>query len=208
MLDFAISSEELAAVEVNIPTTVLGNGLSLIPVIYFATDKQKRQFLKPFVDDTEGDVLAAYAFTEVEGGANFDSDDPRAGVKTIAKLEGDEWVINGQKHYTVNGTGWDKRGPNVFAVVCRTDPDKGARESLAIIMVPGNTPGIKIIDVYDKMGARPIVAPRIHFENVRVPRGNIIGKPGDGIQMVSVAFSWTAAPHRCGGGWTHAGCVR
>ena len=193
MLDFAISSEELAAVEVNIPTTVLGNGLALNPVITFGTDQQKRQFLTPFVEDTEGDLLGAYAFTEVDGGANFDSDDPRAGVKTIAKLEGDEWVINGQKHYTVNGTGWDKRGAHLFAVVCRTDPNNGARESLAIIMVPGNTPGIKILDVYDKMGARPIVAPRVHFENVRVPRANIIGKPGDGIQMVSVAFSWTAA---------------
>jgi alkylation response protein AidB-like acyl-CoA dehydrogenase len=60
-------------------------------------------------------------------------------------------------------------------------------------MVPGDTPGIKVVDVYDKLGSRAIVTPRVHFENVRVPRENIIGKPGDGVQAVSVAFSWTAA---------------
>ena len=193
MLDFAIAAEELAAVDPNVPTTLLGAGLALNPVITFGSDEQKRRFLTPFVEDTEGDRLASYAFTEVDGGANYDSDDPRFGVKTIAKLQGDEWVINGQKHYTVNGTGWDKRGCHVYSVICRTDPNKGARESLAVIMVPGNTPGISVIDVYDKLGSHAIVAPRVHFENVRVPRENIIGQPGDGVQIVSVAFSWTAA---------------
>lgn len=193
MIDFAISAEELAAVDPNVPTTLLGNGLALNPVITFGTEAQKRKFLIPFVEDTEGDLLAAYAFTEVDGGANFDSDDPQAGVKTIAELQGDTWVINGQKHFTVNGTGWDRNGASLFCVICRTDPQKGAKESLSVIMVPGNTPGISVGEVYDKVGQRAVVAPRVHFDDVRVPRENIIGQPGDGVQMVSIAFSWTAA---------------
>ena len=60
------------------------------------------------------------------GGANFDSPDPAGGMQTIARRDGDEWVITGQKHYTTNGTGWDKTGCELYTVVCRTDPAAAA----------------------------------------------------------------------------------
>jgi alkylation response protein AidB-like acyl-CoA dehydrogenase len=93
----------------------------------------------------------------VAGGANFDSADPAGGMQTIARRDGDEWVITGQKHYTTNGTGWDKKGCELYTVVCRTDLAAGADDALAVIAVPGSAPGITVTDVYDKIGHRGVV---------------------------------------------------
>jgi alkylation response protein AidB-like acyl-CoA dehydrogenase len=194
MLDFALAAEELARVDVNVPTTLLGSGLGLQPVIQYGTPEQKERFLRPFAQDTEGDLLASYAFTDVAGGANFDSPDPGGGIQTLARRDGDQWVISGQKHYTTNGTGWDKKGCHLYTVVCRTDPEAGADDALAVIAVPGGTPGISVVDVYDKIGHRGVVTPRVHFDEVRVPAANLIGEPGKaGKRIVAGAFSWTAA---------------
>ncbi|MDD1517794.1 MULTISPECIES: acyl-CoA dehydrogenase family protein [Bradyrhizobium] len=190
-LDFALAAEELCVVDVNVPSAMLGTGLCVKPVIMFGTEEQKQRLLPDFIQD--GSLLGALAFTEVTGGANFDAPDPRFGVKTFAIREGDEWVINGEKHYTTNGTGWDGKNCHLFAVVCRTDPSKGAQDSLAVIMVPGSTPGVKVTGILDTAGHRATISPRMKFENVRVPAGNIIGKPGDGIEIVSTNFAWTAA---------------
>jgi alkylation response protein AidB-like acyl-CoA dehydrogenase len=194
VLDIAIASEELCRVDVNVPTTMLGTGLALYPVIHYGTPEQKEHFLRPFAADAEGDLLAACAFTDVAGGANFDSPDPAGGIQTIAQRDGDEWVITGEKHYTTNGTGWDKTGCHLYTVVCRIDPAAGADESLAIIVVPGNRHGISVVDVYDKIGHRGVVTPRIHFDHVRVPASYLIGQPGTQAKnIITEAFSWTAA---------------
>src|SRR6266446_7423915 len=174
LVDFAIAAEELARVDINVPTTLLGSGLGLQPVIQFGDAAQRKRFLQPFVDDEDGALLASFAFTEVAGGANFDSNDAAAGVQTFARRVGDEWVVTGQKHYTTNGTGWDGKGAHLYSVVCRTDPSKGARESLAVVMVPGNAVGVQVVDVYDKLGHHGVMTPRVHFENVRVPANHLI----------------------------------
>lgn len=192
MLDFAIAAEELARVDVNVPTTLLANGLALQPVIQFGTAEQRGRFLQPFVDDVDGSLLAAFAFTDVAGGANFDSEDPAGGIQTMARRDGDRLVVTGEKHYTTNGTGWDGNGPHVLSVVCRTDPSKGASESLAVVMVPGDTAGVEVVTVYDKLGQRGVVTPRVHFHDVVVPADHLIGRPGQGREIVSRAFSWTA----------------
>jgi nitroalkane oxidase len=178
MLDFAIAAEELTRVDVSVPTTLLGSGLGLQPVIQYGSPEQKERFLRPFADDPEGDLLASYAFTDVAGGANFDSPDPAGGMQTIARRDGEEWVITGQKHYTTNGTGWGKKGCELYTVVCRTDPAAGADDALAVIAVPGAAQGITVVDVYDKIGHRGVVTPRVHFDQVRVPAANLIGQPG------------------------------
>lgn len=190
-LDFALAAEELAAVDVNVPSALLSTGLGLQPLLRFGNAEQKRRFLPDFVED--GARLAGIAFTEVTGGANYDCPDPGAGVQTFARREGDEWVISGRKHYTTNGTGWDGRGPQLFTVVCRTDPALGPRDALAVIVVPGGLPGIQVAGILDTVGHRATISPRIHFDDVRVPVSNLLGSPGDGIDIVETAFAWTAA---------------
>ncbi|HEX6358631.1 acyl-CoA dehydrogenase family protein [Actinophytocola sp.] len=191
-LDFALAAEELSKVDINTPTALLATGLGLQPIIRFGSAEQQVTFLRPFTG-TEP-LTAAFAFTEVTGGANFDSADPAAtGVQTVATLDGGEWVINGAKHYTTNGTGWDGLGPDVMTVVCRTDPSKPPQESLAVIIVPRGTPGFEVTGVIDTIGHRATISPRITFTDVRVPAGNIIGRPGDGMEIVRKAFNWTAS---------------
>jgi hypothetical protein len=93
-----LAAEELARVDINTPTAVLATGLGLAPIIHFGAHEQKEKFLRPFTDGEPR--LAAFGFTEVTGGANFDSIGPEVGVQTFAELDGEEWVINGAKHYT------------------------------------------------------------------------------------------------------------
>lgn len=77
-LDFALAAEELAAADVNVPTALLGTGLGLHAVLHHGTEAQKQRFLPDFVED--GSRLAALAFTEVTGGANYDNPDPSVGA--------------------------------------------------------------------------------------------------------------------------------
>jgi len=191
-LDFALAAEELAAVDINVPTTLLATGLGMEPILGFGTDEQKRRWIGEILEKP-GERLAAFAFSEASGAANFDCPDPSAGVQTFARLEGDEWVINGRKHYATNGCGWDGKGSQLITVVCRTDPTKPPAESLAVIVVPGHTPGVKVVGYLDTAGHRAVASIRLHFDDVRVPAGNILGRPGDGLAICRHAFSWTAA---------------
>lgn len=192
VLDFAIAAEELAAVDINVPSAVLATALGIEPILRFGTEEQKQEFISQILQDPAQN-LAALAFTEVTGGANFDAPDPAAGVQTFARLEGDHWVINGRKHYTTNGCGWDGKGARLISVVCRTDPALPPAESLALIVVPGATPGVSVSGYLDTAGHRATVSPVMEFNNVRVPVRNLIGKPGDGLRICRKTFSWTAA---------------
>lgn len=192
-VDLAIAAEELCRAEVGVPTTLLANGLGLQPILTYGTPEQKERFLRPFAEDRAGDLLACFAFTEAEGGANFDSDDPNAGVRTFAQREGDTYLINGVKHFATNGSGWERQGAALYTLTVRTDLTRPARESLSVIAIPGDTPGIRVGGIADKIGHRATVQPEVYFENVRVPRENLIGAEGDGVAIITRAFGWTAA---------------
>lgn len=190
-VDFALAAEEMTVADVNVPSALLATGLGLKPIINFGTADQKARFLTPFAGDKP--LLAAWAFTETHGGANLDSADPSVGIQTFARLEGNEWVINGDKHFTTNGSGWDGNGADLISVLCRTDPNLPPQESAAVIVVPGNSAGIKVESYIDTMGHRATVSPRITFTNVRVPAENIIGAPGDALEIVRKTFNWTSS---------------
>lgn len=192
-IEFALAAEELTQVEIGVPTTLLANGLALQPVIQFGTPDQKERFLRPFTEAEGSDRLACFAFTEASGAANFDSDDPGAGVVTYARRDGDDYVINGVKHFATNGSGWDRKGAYLYTVTARTDRTVGAKEGLSVIAVPGDTPGIRVGRIEDKVGHRLTVQPEVIFEEVRVPVTNLIGNEGDGIPIIVAAFNWTAA---------------
>ncbi|MER5670570.1 acyl-CoA dehydrogenase family protein [Pseudonocardia alni] len=191
-LQFVLAIEELARVDVNVPTAVLGTGLGLYPIVHFGTEEQKQRWLPAFCGSEP--KLAAIAYTEVTGGANYDSTDPKVGVQTFARIEGDEIVLNGSKHYTTNASGWDGEGADLISVVCRTDPALPPQESLAIVVVERGTPGVEITGMLDTIGHRAANSPRVEFRDVRVPLSNMIGAPGDGMEIVKSAFTWTCAP--------------
>ena len=119
----------------------------------------------------EGARLASFCLTERQAGSDAGS------IKTTALPDGDDFVINGQKCFVTSGGLAD-----IMTVFALTDPERGARGASAIV-VPANTPGISVTKVEDKMGQRASNTVELTFENVHVPRSNLLGKPGRGFSI-------------------------
>lgn len=133
----------------------------------YGTDAQQAQWLKPLVD---GDIYPSVGLTEPEVAGS----DPTL-MRTKAVLEGDEWVINGHK--------WFTSGANVAAftsVFCETEPEQQKHAKFSSIIVPTNTPGYEIKRVVPTMGSTAGGHCEVLLNNVRVPRGNLLGERGHG----------------------------
>jgi acyl-CoA dehydrogenase len=167
-LESAIIAEEMGAACAGISITILVNGLALTPFLIAGSDGQKEKFLRPVA---EGAKLAAFCLTEREAGSDAGS------LKTTALPDGDDFVINGQKCFITSGG-----LAEVMTVFALTDPTRGPRGVSAII-VPADTPGIRVTKVEDKMGQRASNTVELAFENVRVPQANLLGKPGRGFSI-------------------------
>jgi acyl-CoA dehydrogenase len=193
-LQSAIIAEELGAACVGISITILVNGLALTPIQMAGNEEQKEKFLRPAA---EGAKLAAFCLTEREAGSDAGS------IKTTALPDGDDFVINGQKCFITSGG-----LAEIMTVFALTDPDRGPR-GLSAIVVPANTPGIRVTKVEDKMGQRASNTVELTFENVRVPQANLLGKRGrgfpialncldfgrSGVAALSVGLARTALQH-------------
>jgi acyl-CoA dehydrogenase len=130
------------------------------------TEEQKKKYLPALCS---GEKIAAFALTEPEAGSDA------ANLQTTAELDGDHYVINGGKIYTTNGAIADI--VSLFAV---TDKEKGARGGVSAIIIETDTPGFEVVRVEDKMGIRGTFTSELRFENMRVPKENILGRPGLG----------------------------
>ena len=140
----------------------------------YGTEAQKKQWLEPLMN---GEIRSAYAMTE-PGVASSDA----TNICTEAVLDGDEWVINGEKHY-VSGAG-DPRC-KIMIVMVKTDPDAAKHVQQSQILVPTDTPGftnIRPMNVFS-MDDAPHGHMHQKFDNVRVPKDNIILGPGRGFEI-------------------------
>jgi len=141
------------------------------------TPEQKEQWLKPLLN---GDIRSAYAMTE----PNLPSSDAK-NISTSAVLDGDDWVINGEKFY-ISGAG-DPRC-KIMIVMVKTDPNAAPSRQQSQILVPKDTPGVEILEGMQVFGADH--APRGHmhirFNNVRVPKENIMLGEGRGFEISQV----------------------
>jgi alkylation response protein AidB-like acyl-CoA dehydrogenase len=191
LVDVAIVAEELIAVESSLPLSVLSTGLGLMGLLFFGTPQQYEKFLPKFVNG-EGAPLAGLSFSEPDGTANYHNTDPSKGFKTEAKLEGDEWVINGRKIWTPHAAGWGGNMADLLAVAARVDKGKSPQEGLSMFLVPGNTPGVIIEENIEAVGQPGAVCCIVRYENVRVPKENILGEVGMGITIAETAFTATA----------------
>jgi acyl-CoA dehydrogenase len=141
------------------------------------TPEQKEQWLKPLLN---GDIRSAYAMTE----PNIPSSDAK-NISTSAVLDGDDWLINGEKFY-ISGAG-DPRC-KIMIVMVKTDPNAAPSRQQSQILVPKDTPGVEILEAMQVFGADH--APRGHmhirFNNVRVPKENILLGEGRGFEISQV----------------------
>ncbi|MFT7133096.1 MAG: acyl-CoA dehydrogenase [Cyclobacteriaceae bacterium] len=141
------------------------------------TEAQKEQWLKPLLN---GEIRSAYAMTE----PNIPSSDAK-NISTSAVLDGDEWVINGEKFY-ISGAG-DPRCKIMITMV-KTSPDAAPSRQQSQILVPTDTPGVEILEGMQVFGQDH--APRGHmhirFTDVRVPKENILLGEGKGFEISQV----------------------
>jgi acyl-CoA dehydrogenase len=162
------TAEVIAEEEIGVLGTTLGCAFVMPSIVgeslhVFGTDEQKERFLKPIL---QGKLICAEALTEPRGGSDF------FGATTRAELDGDHFVLNGQKRFVVGATEAD-----VFLVYCRTNFDTNALkyQRISAIMVERG-PGVETEYRYGLLGTRGGGTGRLAFRNVRVPRENLIGE--------------------------------
>ncbi|MCA9938377.1 MAG: acyl-CoA dehydrogenase family protein [Anaerolineales bacterium] len=146
------------------------NGLALGPIVRYGTPAQKQKWLPPLA--TGQGRLASLALTEPGAGSDL-----QGGVRTMAVEEGDSWIIDGSKMWMTNASLAD-----IAVVLCRTDRAGGSR-SLSHIIVPLDTPGVTIGPAEKKMGLKGSPTHAVTLAEVRVPRENLLGEYGRGLQQ-------------------------
>ncbi|WP_458352422.1 acyl-CoA dehydrogenase [Peribacillus frigoritolerans] len=143
--------------------------LGASPIYYFGTEEQKQKYLVPI---TTGETLAAFGLTEPNAGSDA------GGTRTTAVLDGDEYVINGEKTWITNAS--YSRTVTVTAV---SGKDSKGKNIISAFIVPTNTLGITINSNYEKMGVRASNTCEIILDNVRVPKENLLGDPDKGFKQ-------------------------
>jgi alkylation response protein AidB-like acyl-CoA dehydrogenase len=145
----------------------------------FGTDEQKKKYLVPLL---KGEIVSAEALTEPRGGSDF------FGATTKAVLEGDHFIVNGQKRFVVAASEAD-----LFLVFCRTNFDKDAPAHNAIsALLIERGPGVEAEYQYGLMGCRGGGTGRLVFRDVKVPRENLLGELNTG----GLVFHQTMIPER------------
>ncbi|MDH4561177.1 acyl-CoA dehydrogenase family protein [Pseudomonas sp. BN411] len=192
MVDMAIVAEEFYAEDANVPLTAFANLLGLMPIFLAGTPEQQKTFVAPFLE-CRGAPLAALASSEPGGSANYHSDAVGGGVRTRARLDGQQWVIDGAKQWISGASGWDGKGADLLCVVCRTDAGVAPQNGVSVLLVPGPPAGFRVNRYHESPGHRGHLTSNFTLDQVRVPGGNIVGGVGQGLQVVDASFSATAA---------------
>ncbi|RLB09244.1 MAG: acyl-CoA dehydrogenase [Deltaproteobacteria bacterium] len=146
------------------------NSLYNFPVYAFGTEEQKKKFLTPVAS---GEALGCYGLTEAGAGS-----DP-ARMRTTAVLDGNEWVINGVKKFITNGNVADYC---VLAAV--TDKEKGYKGISSFVVDLKNTKGFSVGTLEEKLGIKASGTAELVFEDARIPKENLLGKPGEGFKQM------------------------
>ncbi|WP_306232003.1 acyl-CoA dehydrogenase family protein [Agrococcus beijingensis] len=163
-----LAIEALARVDQSIAITLeAGVSLGAMPVFRFGSDEQKAELLPELL---AGRALAGFGLTEPEAGSDAGA------TRTTARLDGDEWVINGAKQFITNsGTPITK-----FVTVTAVTGEQGGRKEISTIVVPNGTPGFTVEAAYDKVGWHASDTHPLTFVDARVPAGNLLGQQGRG----------------------------
>ena len=168
-LALCLALEELARVDSSVAITLeAGVSLGAMPIYRFGSEEQKREWLPRLC---AGEALGAFGLTEPGGGSDAGA------TATTARLDGDEWVINGSKSFITNS------GTDVTAfvtVTAVTAVGEDGRKQISSILVPSGTPGFVVAPKYSKVGWLASDTHELSFTDVRVPRANLVGEEGRG----------------------------
>ncbi|MDO8899408.1 MAG: acyl-CoA dehydrogenase family protein [Bacteroidales bacterium] len=171
-LSYIIAVEELARIDGSHAATLAAhNSLGIGPIYYYGTEEQKSKFLPQLCT---GDAIWSFGLTEP--GAGSDS----RGSKTTAILENDQWIINGSKIFITNGASEISIGSTVQAVSGNVD----GKKQFTTIIVEKDTPGFTRRAMHNKMMWRASDTAELFFDDVRVPKENLLGEVGQGSKIM------------------------
>ena len=174
ILEARIIAEEFARAQIS--AGLAGQGIKmLIPtLLHFGTEQQRRHFIRPTL---YGEMIWCQGYSEPNAGSDL------ASLRTHAALDGDEWVVNGQKIWTsaAHLADW------MFCLV-RTEPDAPKHKGISFLLFPMSTPGIEVRPLLTMVGDASFN--EVFFSDVRVPRAAMIGARGDGWQVANTLLGF------------------
>ncbi len=173
-LSYIIAMEELArvcaALEVACETHT---SLCAEPIYHYGTEEQKRKYLAPLA---RGETIGGFALTEPNAGSDAGA------LETTAVLDGDTWVLNGTKIFITNALLAD-----IFVVMAKTDRSQGIK-GISAFLVEKGTPGFAVGLPEKTLGIRASAVAELVFDDCRIPRENILGKPGEGFRLAMASL--------------------
>lgn len=173
VVDLAVVTEELCAVDAGIALAFGATGLGMYPILISGSEEQKQKYLSQIA---AGEQLAAFALTEANAGSDAGA------IETTARKDGDNYIINGTKQWITNGG-----EAGIYTVFAMTDKEKGARGCSCFIVEKG-TPGFSFGKKENKMGIRASATRELIFEDCVVPAANLIGREGTGFITAMKVF--------------------
>jgi len=175
-LDHVLLTEELAYGCTGIQTSMTANALAATPIIVAGTEAQKKKYLGMLTSEP---CFAAYALTEPGAGSDA------AAISTKATPDGDDWVVTGQKCFITNAS-W-ARWYLVFATVDTALEHKG----IMAMVIDRDAEGVSVGKREDKLGQRASDTSTVNFDEVKVPKANVLAPAGKGFQLAMKTFDRT-----------------
>ncbi|AZV45456.1 MULTISPECIES: acyl-CoA dehydrogenase [Peribacillus] len=173
-LAYCIAIEELSRVCASTGVTLSAHtSLAGWPIYKFGSEEQKQKYLRPMA---QGEKIGGYGLTEPGSGSDA------GGMRTTAKLVGDEYILNGSKIFITNGGIAD-----TYVVFALTDPESKQKGTSAFI-VEKDFPGFSVGKKEQKLGIRSSPTTEIIFEDCRVPKENLLGQEGEGFKIAMMTL--------------------
>ncbi len=170
---YVIAVEEIARIDGSQAATIAaGNSLGIAPIYYFGSEQQKKKYLPKLCT---GEALWGFGLTEPTAGSDA------GGSKTTAVQDGDKWILNGSKIFITNAACELSMGVTVQAV---TGTKENGRPEYTCFLVESEFPGFKAVPMHKKMMWRSSNTAELYFDNVKIPKENILGKRGDGFHQM------------------------
>jgi len=176
LVDSCIVVEEISSACPGIATSIFDNNLGAEPIVIGGNEEQKQRILTELVNEFK---LIAFATSEPTMGSDV------AGMKCMAEKDGDEYILNGNKFWITNGGYADYI--TVFATV---DPEK-KHKGICAFIVDTKSEGVKLGKHIPKLGQRSSNTVSVGLKNVRIPKENILAKPGRGFVLAMQTFAHT-----------------
>lgn len=168
-ISYAITVEELSRIDGGTGVILSAHtSLGSYPIFAYGTEEQKQKYLVPLA---RGEKIGAFGLTEENAGSDA------GGTETTAVLDGDYYILNGHKIFITNAV-----EAEVYIIFASTDPSQGTRGISAFIVEKG-WEGFSFGEYYDKMGIRSSATAELIFNNVKVPKENLLGKEGEGFKI-------------------------